>query len=300
MNNGAALLRESVIQNVMNGRFGTFHDSRHDFLLQIGIEGNSAEFLDVLGERLNEVFTKAHGGVGAERSNSTVAIAGTLWESLAIAYLNTALAGTCAAAVGGSRFIPEVIRRMLLLNGYDGIVSPSYSTFIIEHPALRALPYGNYGEWDQSMTLWLDGEIREDIESLKLILLDCRTNFSDTIKEPLLYDWIVGMMRSGNLPHQIDPKLQNSELVDYLPRAASVSLAVITGAKNSVKARSAQARRAELISGGVHWGRPNSIGVARCLSDSVEYFIECGLISPREDSHSETKNEIRKLAHLWT
>lgn len=270
------LLRESMYVSLSTGHFAAFAKPRSNFLKDIGIENwqqEPSESLDRLGKHLADMFLDAHGGTAGQRDNSTVAIAGALWESLAIAYLNSLLAGTSAVVVKGAAHVPPVLNAMFTISSETGVVSPKYSVFVIDHPCLSETVRGSSTRWDRELTHWTDSSIRGRPDLTSVVLLDCRTNFSDLIKETVLYDWLLNLVSKGYLPDQMLPEYQSHETVEVLPKMKSVSVSLITGVRHQPKLNSAPARRGESLTGRTFWGMETLKGVASCMSEFKERQI---------------------------
>jgi hypothetical protein len=290
------LLRHSSISLLSEGRFGQYRRERRSYLAEL----SDAPNVQMIGGNLIEMFTKAHGGSNAEKSNQTVAIAGSLWQALCLAYINTSLAGTSSAAISNKN-VPESIKRMFVVKSGSEVVTQTYSTFVIDHPALSEVHSSSSDVWGASHTVWLDREIRENPEALKVILLDCRTNFNDAIKEPLLYDWIIGLLHQGVLPQGIRREDQFPEMLNLLPRSAKVSLAVATATKKDVPFGSAPARRASCLTGGMYWGKASKSGVATSLAEFVTQTSSRGLLNSSKGATSSVAADERdRLLAIWT
>lgn len=290
------LLRKASILEIMEGRFGDFLDLRRRFLTDFN-GGQSIH--DFLGEKLTSMFTEAHGGVGEIKSNKNVAIAGSLWQSLCMSYLNTSFAGTQAAAVM-NRLVPESVKRMFAIKSHGKIVTQRNTTFVIEHPCLGSVISGSSPFWSQAHTVWLDREIRENPELTNVTLLDFRTNFSDAIKEPLLYDWLLHFLHQGLLPSNILPGEQFEEIINILPRISSFAVSVLTGTKKEVAFGSAPAVRAGCLSGGIYWGKPAKGGVAQSLNKfASERLSSFSQSTSSTDQTGLPVTEMEDLLKLW-
>lgn len=283
------------------GHFAAFAKPRSNFLEEIAIQNwreKPTASLEQLGRHLADMFLDAHGGTAGQRDNSTVAIAGALWESLAIAYLNSLLAGTSAVVVKGAAHVPPVLNAMFTISSVTGIVSPKYSVFVIDHPCLNENVRGNPSRWDNELTHWIDNSIRDHPDTTSVVLLDCRTNFSDLIKETVLYDWLLNLVAKGYLPDQMRREYQSHEAIEVLPKMRSVSVSLITGVRHQPKLNSAPSRRGEALTGRTFWGMSTLEGVARCLSEFKDYQIDLGNLACTTNSLDLDTSRLDSMS-LW-
>ena len=295
------LLRNSMFGFLNSGSFGNFVETRRAFLVSRQLDNwqeTPTESIEQLGASLADMFLLAHGGKNGQRDNSSVAIAGALWESLVIAYLNTVLAGSSAVVIKGVAHVPVAFREMFTISGPSGIVSPSYSTFVLDHPCLSQSVDSGTTSWDKELTHWLDNEIRREPEQASVILLDCRTNFSDLVKETVLYDWLLNILAKGQFPDQMLPQYQSIELIELLPRLGSLSVALVTGQRRAIKPSAAPARRGMALTGKTFWGLETVDGVASCLSSFKRIQQTLGNLRA-SGSHLESTAHLRAAAIQW-
>jgi len=267
------LLRESVVGAVSSGKFGEFQRNRRDFVrraCRYNWNENPVDGVAEIGDRLAEMFVDAHGWRAGQRDNSSVAVAGALWENLVISFLNSILAGTSSVVIKGAAHVPEALKEIFTISSHAGIVSPSYSTFVVDHPCLNEVLKSESTRWGGELTHWLDRRIRESPELTSVVLLDSRTNFSDLIKETVLYDWLLNLIAKGHFPDQMSLDDQSIETIELLPRLRSVSISIVTGIRTPVKASSAPARRGAALTGRTFWGLDSVEGVAFSVSEFAD------------------------------
>ncbi len=295
------LLRESVVVAVSSGKFGEFQSNRRDFVrraCQFDWNENPVDGIAEIGDCLAEMFVEAHGWRAGQRDNSSVAVAGALWESLVISFLNSILAGTSSVVVKGAAHVPAALKEMFTISSHAGIVSPSYSTFVVDHPCLNETLKSESTRWGGELTYWLDQRIRECPELTSVVLLDSRTNFSDLIKETVLYDWLLNLIAKGNFPDQMSLDDQSIEAVELLPRLRSVAISIVTGIRSPVKASSAPARRGAALTGRTFWGLDSVEGVAFSISEFPDVQQILGNLEATPSSGTREKC-IARITEIW-
>ncbi|HCU72293.1 MAG: hypothetical protein CL790_06565 [Chloroflexi bacterium] len=222
-----------------------------------------------LGSQMHQVF----GGGGSGRSQSMLAGAGAAWEGLIAWYLNLLFWDTPVMVIKKTHeFVPETIRNALTVTIGQVPTQTESDLVMFNVPQYERLPEFNLSRFDVEQ---LDHHIKDKLIELKLMVVQCKTNWNDNAQIPMLWDLIYNVGRGGfDLPHisvgvkGVGPTSMQS--FGY----AFVTVPTTRFKKNTQgdpvpqhTPRSMAVLRLQHLTGGNYWGYPTEPGVAASVSE---------------------------------
>lgn len=225
----------------------------------------ATEILD-LGDHLGVVFkstARAGGGESTNASaevNSAAAAGGVAWESLVAWYTNLCLIGTRTVVIKKRSDVPVPVRDALTVtyrnvqaNTESDLVAVTFPARVLDEVAPRSIG---------GMKRRLD-ELAEKLSDLKVMVIQCKTNWNDNAQIPMMWDMIYAAQ--GFIDRlQITVGVNNYHLAGQL-RYAFVT--VPSNPKAKYTSESAPVMRVLHLTGGNYWGRKSENGVANSIKE---------------------------------
>ena len=233
--------------------------------------------LVTLGENLSSIFTNSNVN---NQTNQVKAIGGSHWESLCIWYLNLLSYGTRTIAVprgANKSLIPVEIQEGLSAFHKGELVRKQTDPYLISIPITKQIPEFNIGLKDNQIIGEYQKYIARNCESIRFTLLCCKTNCSDIIKEPMLWNFIYQKEFASPVIEIGNDKWNPSKL-GYLSTAF---VTIPVGNIQRWKRSHAQCVRARTFSGGSYWGRPGNEDLGFGNLSSI--FNEKTMLASREN-----------------
>lgn len=211
-----------------------------------------------LGDYLSDAFLSVGGG----REQGSLSSAGTVWESLVAWYLNLCLCGTAAVAIKGKKgFYPE---------GIDSALTVTHENYPLRSESDMVLVYleddAILEEIDSSESALLAFKriVTSRFEQVKVINIQCKTNWNDNAQIPMLWN----LVYSPNFHHDSVSIGVNKFNIANLAMFRYAFVTVPTQ-KNLSKfsPSSIPVLRVKTLSGGAYWGRPTKKAVCSSIKE---------------------------------
>ena len=214
----------------------------------IGESPSNHSILD-LADLLSDIF-KATGAPGREQAS--LSNSGSGWEFLVLWYLNSVLWGSNFVAINQKRYAcPANIAEALSIHLFDTKVSAGTQILIFNLPsALKDID--EYFAFSSSY-----------FPEVSMLLLESKTNWNDNAQIPMLWDIAY---RTGAGPDS--GVVLGSEHVSARDFASlRYGFVTVPSNKTEYKATSAPVTRLKALEGGVYWGHPSKIAVAKSIKE---------------------------------
>ncbi|MGC5326622.1 hypothetical protein [Brevibacillus sp. SYSU BS000544] len=291
MANIVELIREKVMNDSFNNStFNSVFNSNwkpiiDSYILTSGNYNPTGIFN--LGDHLSDIFLSTRGsGRGGHTStseaNSALAKAGNSWEHLVCWYLNLCLAGTRAVAIKYKKnLVPEAIRNSLTVyyGAYDStsetdiivITFPDLQEYTVDYSLLRYV--GNTvtiagvgsGGRNPSFTKVLNALADRDFASYEVGVIQCKTNWNDSVQVPMLWDMIYSS-RSFSRTRSITVG-RSGKSIHNLSLFTYSFVTVPTNSHTNYTAGKLPVKRVQNLSGGNYWGYPSKNNVALSVKE---------------------------------
>ena len=210
-----------------------------------------------LGDHLSEAFLS----VGGTRGQSDVGQAGVVWESLIVWYLNICLCGTNAVAFKGNKqFIPTTIDKALTVT-YENLSLRSETDTLLVHLDNDELSQ-EIDSVAESLKKYIQ-IIDRHHNDVKLINLQCKTNWNDIAQIPMLWN----LVYSPTFQHDYVGVGINGYNVSSFSVFRYAFVTVPTQKNYNFKPNCLPVLRVRTCSGGNYWGRPTQSGVAFSIKE---------------------------------
>jgi len=257
------------------------------------ILGGSPKFEDLikLGENLSDVFTISN--VEGRQSNQTKAIGGSQWENLCIWYLNLLTYGTRTIAIprgANKSLIPDEIQQGLSAYYKGELIRKQTDPYVISIPITKQIPEFNIGLKDKQIIREYKKYLLRNCDSIRITLLCCKTNCSDIIKEPMLWNFIYQKGFSSSII-EIGDETWNPDTFGYLSTAF---ITIPVGKSHHWKRSHAQCVRARTFSGGSYWGKPTNDNLG--FGNLSTIFNDKTMLASRENIGEKTISEFHQDA----
>lgn len=278
-------------------------------LKDIVTPGDAKSILD-LGDSLSKIFKSSKKNESNDnKKQSDVAIAGAAWEGLICYYMNLCLIGSRTVVIKqNASLIPYPIMDSLKVK-YDNYTSnteadliaitfPDKSTYTQDiNDILIRDKHGDKIELYKNGKFQYKKIINRSVEtyfdSFKLLVIQCKTNWSDNAQVPMLWD----MMYSSQGFYDNSIKIGTVEFnIRNIKNFAYAFVTVPSGDK-TIKPSHSNVLRVKHLSGGNYWGKTTQEGVAFSIK---EIFNNNSLGDSDYTFMNRLSNEIKELGNLYS
>lgn len=292
-------LVEMIREKVVSGSFNTQNFNRafhrnwkpaiNSFILSTTTTYSPNGIFD-LGDNLSNIFFTTRGtGRGGHTTtasaNSTLSAAGHAWENLVTWYLNLCLAGTNAVAVKYKSLIPESVRDSLTVQygtyystsemDIVVLVFPNLAEYSVDFSRLRlsgstvsVVPIGAGGR-KPAFSQVLNTLCDRDFIQLSVGIIQCKTNWNDSVQVPMLWDMIYSASRAGTSFRSPTPIAvgRSGRSIRSLSDFSYSFVTVPTNNYTSYSPSGLPVMRIQNVSGGNYWGYASVPRVALSLKE---------------------------------
>ncbi len=235
-----------------------------------------------LGDHLSNIFLGTRSGSNANRSQSTLAAAGSSWECLITWYINLCTVGTRVIAVKKTSQLPTALKDAVQVN-YSNSQTNSESDIVVvvfpDRPEFtdtitnnNFLSNSNIGIDPYRGTRLVKSRMKSIVDILsanyfnqfEIGVVQCKTNWNENAQVPMLWDMIyqTNGFRSNNISIGTNGfSMQN--LANFTYSFATVP----TKALSNYSATNLPVLRVRNLTGGNYWGFSTSNNVAFSLKE---------------------------------
>ena len=253
-------------------------------------EEPSGEDIFNLVEGLNGIFFPEEKNSKIERGQEEVSQIGNAFKSFNIWFLNLLFWGTPILAMKQSKkFTPKVIRDCITVDISKMHINSDSNILIFNIPNHQLLKDSNS----------LNQHIEENISNVELIMLQSKTNWSDTVQETMLWDIIYN---AEGLPDYVKVGIN-----DFCPQNLhSFKYAFTTwptGTRKEIEPDSMPVKRVENLTGGNFWLKETKQDVAANIKELPyrhfsRFYPEEGVPSHIEEIREKDKEFLSSFLDL--
>jgi len=214
-----------------------------------------------MGASLHDTFRST--GVG-DRNQGELSGGGSGWECLICWYLNLLFAGTSVLAMKTTKkFVPEVLRDILCvtIGNNQTNTESDILIFSIPDPSLLNSTYPQKGRAKQLKAL--DSHLRQRLEKVRVVNLQCKTNWNDNAQVPMLWDNIYNAKANMSNVRVGIKGVAPGSLESF--RYAFVTVPTVKAEK--IKPTSLAVLRVTNLTGGNYWGLPTTPSIAQNIGE---------------------------------
>jgi hypothetical protein len=225
-------------------------------------DGETAGLLS-MGKALHDTFRSTGKG---DRNQGELSRGGAGWECLICWYLNFLLHGSAVLAMrSNKKFVPEVLRDLLCvtIGNNQTNTESDILVFSIPDPDILERSYPTKGQTRQRKAF--DDHLRSRLEKVRVVNLQCKTNWNDNAQIPMLWDNIYNAKTNmANVRVGINGVAPGS-LESF--RYAFVTVPTVKTEK--LGPESLAVLRVANLTGGNYWGLPTKASVAQNIGELV-------------------------------
>jgi len=234
-----------------------------------------------LGDELSSAFrsnrlpSRRKSGTSTDTAQSEASAGGAVWEALVVWYLNICLAGSHSVAIKKRSQLPRLVRDALKItisgSASASLTEPDVVVLTVDDPHLDDLLPATPKKGSNPFTALdklIDDSVRSDPsykKRIKVINIQCKTNWNDSIQTPMLWNLLYAAARSPSsstmLPVLGSDSITFGDNGNYIKELADFKYAFVTVPTNKLEAFTATSSpviRSRSFTGGSYWGRPNS------------------------------------------
>ena len=256
---------------------------------QLLTHGEAAGLLP-MGETLHDTFRSTGKG---DRNQGELSGGGAGWECLVCWYLNFLLHGSAILVMRtNKKFVPKVLRDLLCvtIGNNQTNTESDILIFSVPDPLILGRSYPVAGQARQLQAL--DDHLRSRLERVRVVNLQCKTNWNDNAQIPMLWDNIYNAKANmANVRVGINGVAPGS-LESF--RYAFVTVPTVKVEK--LTPNSLAVLRVTNLTGGNYWGLPTKSSIAQNISELViQQFgdqLAGGLIRHHELLQQESRDYV--------
>jgi hypothetical protein len=229
---------------------------------ELAKHGEAAGLLP-MGEALHNTFRST--GTG-DRNQGQLSGGGAGWECLVCWYLNFLLHGSAVLVMRTNKtFVPKVLRDLLCVTIGNNRTNTESDILIFSVPDPLILDRSYPAEGEAAQLKALDDHLRLRLERVRVVNLQCKTNWNDNAQVPMLWDNIynakanMANVRVGI--HGVAP----GSLASF--RYAFVTVPTVK--VELFKPDSLAVQRVTNLTGGNYWGLPTKESIAQNIGELV-------------------------------
>ena len=271
---------------------------QHTLAEQLSIHGEAAGLLP-MGELLHDTFRSTGKG---DRNQGELSGGGAAWECLVCWYLNFLLHGTAVLVMRtNKKFVPEVLRDLLCVTIGNNQTNTESDVLIFSVPDPDDLSKSYPAKGQKKQLKALSDHLRSRLERVRVVNLQCKTNWNDNAQIPMLWDNIynakanmanVRVGINGVAPGSLESFRYAFVTVPTVKveRLGPTSLAVL---------------RVANLTGGNYWGLPTKAAIAQNIGElATQQFgdlIAGGLIRHHEMLQQQSRDYVDNFMALkWS
>jgi len=296
--------RARVIRDIMNMPKMAYSWPHFRGYFARGLASSSPKTADIfrIGDELYDAFRsnplpyRKTSGKSKSKAQSLAASGGAVWEGLIVWYLNICFAGSNSVAVKKKSHLPKFILEALrvTISSSASLTEPDVVVLTIDDPRLdNILPTTGKGSNPvKAFKQLLDDSVNVDTnykKNVKLINIQCKTNWNDTLQTPMLWNLLYASARalsgptsSATLPLLGAQSITFGENGNYIKDLGEFAYGFITAPTNDVQAYTSDSTavvRARSFTAGHYWGQPTKAHI--CKSVKEFFNINSYLLSPK-------------------
>ena len=254
------------------------------------LSSNLGQSVFSLGDSLSEIFRS---NMVTGRGQAVVAGAGTVWECLVAWYLNFVFTGTNVIAARQNRlFVPGTITKALTVTIANQRTNSESDVIVFCIP-------DEFNRAPSSSLESLDNIIRNNLQSVDLSVIQCKTNWNENSQIPMLWDLIYNST-DFRIPN-ISVGIEGFNPVSF--RRFSYAFATVPTSRGPFTQNKLCVLRVKNLTGGNYWGCSTSAGVASSIKEFFtrnfpSAFQEGGVESHLQSYFSENVEDYNNYKSL--
>ena len=261
---------------------------------ELATHGEAAGLLP-MGEALHDTFRSTGKG---DRNQGELSGGGAGWECLICWYLNFLLHGSDILVMRANKnFVPQVLRDLLCVTIGNKQTNTESDILIFSVPD-RSILSRSYQVSEQArQPQILDYHLRSRLERVRVVNLQCKTNWNDNAQIPMLWDNIYNATANmANVRVGINGVAPGS-LESF--RYAFVTVPTVKVEK--LKPDSVAVLRVTNLTGGNYWGLPTKNSIAQNIGELVTQQFGDQLTGGLKRHHELLQKESRDYVdHFMT
>ena len=217
-----------------------------------------------LGSHLRDMLFSTRQNYNDARGQSSLSTVGTAWEGIVCWYLNLCLVGSRAVAMKfHKKEVPEVLQLAVTVQHGNNITSTESDLVVVVFPN-NGKYLADLDDMGQDALLKRMNELtRRDFHELELGIIQCKTNWNDSVQTPMLWNMIYDVKTFRT--QQINVGVEGFRISAL--RNFTYSFVTMPSNKPSYKPNHLPVIRVRTLSGSNYWGMKTKNGIASSLSE---------------------------------
>ena len=252
-------LNDSVKNNSVSRAWSSLEPSIRNYLS----DNRSGDSILSLGGNLREVF------YGVSKSNdvqSGKGLSGQAWNFLVLWYLNLIFWKT-PVLIFKNHFVPKALKECLSFKIYGNDLGTYNNIMAFSIPNEKIFEEKS----ESNINYDLDLHISNNFYNTEVVNIHTNTSFNDTLKEDMLWSLIYEESRLELEDVTIGSEEFNPKKLQSF-KWSVVSLA--SGSAIETKPQAMHARRGQVLSGELFWGKDSKKGVAESLENFPKFHLK--------------------------